>query len=88
MYAVINNDDTFSGVVYDKYTQEIINHHRQYNQKIIKIERTLTYDDDGNVNETPTSQELANEITVSEDVAQFNYLLDMDFRLSLLELGV
>lgn len=88
MYAVVNDDNTFSGVVYDKCTQEIINHHRQYNQKIIKIERTLTYDDDGNVNEVPTQEELSNEITVSEDVAKFNYLLDLDFRLSLVELGV
>lgn len=88
MYAVVNDDNTFSGVVYDKCSQDIINHHRQYEQKIVKIERNLTYDDEGNVNEVPTSKELANEITVSEDVAQFNYLLDLDFRLSLIELGV
>lgn len=88
MYAVVNDDNTFSGVVYDRCTQEIINHHKQYNQKIIRINRTLTYDDEGNVNETPTQEELLNEVAISEDVAEFNYLLDLDFRLSLVELGV
>ena len=88
MLTVVNPDNTFSGVQYKEIKQEYINHHRQYGQKLIWCERKLTFDEDGNVLETPTPEELANEIIVGEDMMYYNYILNLDFRLSLIELGV
>lgn len=88
MFTVVNPDGTFSGVQYKEIKQEYINHHRQYGQKIVWCERTLTFDEDGKVIETPTPEELANEITIGEDLEQINYLLDLDYRLSMIELGI
>ena len=88
MLTVVNPDNTFSGVQYKEIKQEYINHHRQYGQKLIWCERKLTFDEDGNVLETPTPEELANEIIVGEDMMHYNYILNLDFRLSLIELGV
>lgn len=88
MLTVINADNTFSGIQYPEIKQSYINHHKQYGQKLIWCERQLTYDEDGNVLETPTEQELINEISISDDVATASYLLDLDFRLSLIEMGV
>ena len=62
MYAVIR-DDKFTGTVYDTIKKKIIEHHNQFDEIIVKIDRKLTYDDDGNVVETPTEKEINNPIT-------------------------
>lgn len=87
MYAVIR-DDKFTGTVYDTIKKKIIEHHNQFDEIIVKIDRGLTYDDVGNVVETPTEKELANEIVIGDDVAQESYLLNLDFSLSCIELGL
>lgn len=63
MLTVVNKDGTFSGVQYESIKQKYIDHHRQYGQKLVWTNRLLTFDEDGNVNETPTEAELLNEIT-------------------------
>ena len=88
MLTVVNPNGTFSGVQYKEVRQEYINHHKQYGQKLIWCERVLTFDEEGNVIETPTEEELANEIVIGDDVAQESYLLNLDFRLSCIELGL
>ncbi len=88
MLTVINKDNTFSGVQYKEIKQSTINHHRQYGQKLIWCERKLTYDEEGNVIDIPTEEELANEIFMGDDSLMDNYLLDIDFRMSMVELGV
>jgi hypothetical protein len=88
MLTVINKDNTFSGVQYPEIKQEYINHHKQYGQKLIWCERILSYNEDGQVIETPTEKELANEITEGEDISNISYMLDLDFRLSMVELGI
>lgn len=88
LLTVVNPDGTFSGVQYNEIKQEYINHHRKYGQKLIWYPKKLTFDERGNVIEKPTEDDLRNEITVGEDVAQANYMVDLDFRLSMLELGL
>lgn len=88
MLTVVNPDGTFSGVQYPDIKQKYINHHRKYGQKLIWYPKKLTFDERGNVIEKPTEDDLKNEITVGEDVAQANYMVDLDFRLSMLELGL
>lgn len=62
MYAIIK-DDKFTGTVYDTINEKIIEHHNQYDEIIVKIDRKLTHDEDGNVVETPTEKEFNNQIT-------------------------
>lgn len=88
MLTVVNPNGTFSGVQYNEIKQEYINHHRKYGQKLIWYPKKLTIDERGNVLEEPTEEDLRNEITVGDDVAQTNYLVNLDFRLSMLELGL
>lgn len=88
LLTVVNPDGTFSGAQYDEIKQEYINHHRKYGQKLIWYPKKLTFDERGNVIEKPAEDDLKNEITVGEDVAQANYMVDLDFRLSMLELGL
>lgn len=88
MLTVINSDNTFSGVQYNEIKQAYIDYHKQYGQKLIWCERVLTYDEDGKIVETPTEAELANEIAVGEDVVSEKYFIDLDYRLSMLELGL
>lgn len=77
MFAVVNSDNSFSGVQYSEIKQKIIEHHQKYNQKIIWIERSLTYDEDGNVNEIPTDSELKSEITKApKSVTEFQNRLE------------
>lgn len=66
MYAVIK-DRCFTGTVYDNIKAKIIQHHHEYGETIIKINRKLTYDDEGNVEEVPTEEELENEITEDDE---------------------
>lgn len=89
MLTVVNPDGTFSGVQYKESKQEYINHHKKYGQKLIWYPKKLTRDPEtGKVLEKPTEEDLKNEITIGEDVAQVNYLIDLDFRMSMLELGL
>lgn len=88
MLTVVNPDNTFSGVQYKEVKQEYIDYHKQYGQKLIWCERKLTFDDNDNVNEIPTENELKNEIITGEDMTIKNYFIDLDFRISLLELGL
>lgn len=67
MLTVVNPDNTFSGVQYPETKQEYINHHHQYGQKLIWLERLVNQqlDEQGSpIIETATEEELANEITV------------------------
>ena len=82
MLTVVNPNGTFSGVQYKEVKQEYINHHKQYGQKLVWVERRVE------PGEKATPEDLAKEITVGDDVMQTAYLLDLDYRLSLLELGV
>ena len=82
MLTVVNPDGTFAGVQYREARQEYINHHKQYGQKLVWVERRVQE------GEKATPEDLAQEVTVGEDVAQTVYLLDLDYRLSLIELGV
>lgn len=89
MLTVVNPDGTFSGVQYKESKQEYINHHKKYGQKLIWYPKQLTRDPKtGKVKETPTEEDLRNEITIGEDVTQANYLVELDFRLSMIELGL
>ena len=82
MLTVVNFDNSFSGVQYNEVKQEYINHHKQYNQKLIWLERMV---EEG---EMATEEELQNEVLIGDDIANESYLLDMDFRLSCIEMGV
>ena len=82
MLTVINPDNTFSGVQYNETKQKYINHHKQYNQKLIWLERVV---EEG---EVTTEEELQNEVLIGDDIAQEGYLLDIDFRVSCMEMGV
>jgi len=75
VYAVIK-DGKFTGTVYDSIKKKIIEHHNQYDEIIVKIDRKFTHDDDGNVVETPTEKEFNNRITeiVDENEALKNRL--------------
>jgi len=63
LITVINKDGSFSGVQYDEIKQDIIDHHQKYGQKLVLIDRKLKVDDEGNVTELPTEDDLKNEIT-------------------------
>jgi hypothetical protein len=65
MLTVVNPDNTFSGVQYPEIKQEYINHHHQYGQKLIWLERLVNQqlDEQGSpIIETATDTELQNEI--------------------------
>lgn len=70
MLTVINKDGTFSGVQYTENKQKYIDHHKQYGQKCIWLERALEVDEEGNPTELPTVEELVNEVTVGDDKRQ------------------
>lgn len=88
LLTVVNPDGTFSGVQYPEIKQKYINHHRKYGQKLIWYPKKLTFDKDYKVIEKPTEEDLKNEVTIGEDLEQVNYLVDLDFRLSMIELGL
>lgn len=69
MLTVINKDGTFDGTQYSEIKQSIIDHHHQYGQKLIWIDRILEADEDGSVAELPTKEDLKREIVREEDYA-------------------
>ena len=70
MLTVIDENGKFTGVQYEQVKPNILRHHQKYGHKLVWIERKLERDEEGNVTEEPTQEDLENEITDAPDLRQ------------------
>ena len=68
LLTAIDENGKFTGVQYSELNQNILDHHRSYNQKLVWLGRTLKMDEEGNVTEKPTKSDLANEVVEVVDL--------------------
>lgn len=88
MLTVVNKNGTFSGVQYDAIEQDIIDHHHKYGQKLVWIDRKVKIDDRGNPLETPTEDDLKNEITKKEAFLKERVQTSEDAIMSLMDMNL
>jgi len=83
--SVVGTDGRFTGVQYMEDTQAIRNHHAIYGQTLIWLDNRL---ENIGTDDEPDYGEYTQGMESSDVIDLDSYLIELDYRLSMVELGL